>query len=215
MKYFTPELYRLGNTPSSSIYDDFDLIWDQKIREYHKYLRTIKSQTPSEVFRLASKICLGGGEIVGTTRSSITVWLDEVLYLIEFELDKSTSRLRHRPALPGHPFDSSGHCWLYEELEMLVPGVFQIEILLSDGRILRFRFKNVTIWEFANRGKAVRNGASIQGSETRPKLTLTKLKELVFSPSFKALEPHNRRTKKKANSTAGTIKKALVLKSPK
>lgn len=190
MKYFTPKLYRLGNTPSSAIYENFDLIWDRKIKDYHKYLLSIKPNTPSEVMRLARKICLYGGEIVGVTKTSVTVWLDEVLYVIEFELDADTPQPRHRPALSGHPFDSSGHAWLYDELEMLSPGVFLFEIMLSDGRILRFRFRNVII------------------SDSRPKLTLSKLQELVFFPAYRARH-EVRKARKKKFDAAATPKQTL------
>jgi hypothetical protein len=179
MKYFTPKLYRLGNTESSDVYDDFDLVWDEKIREYRKYLRSIKSQTPADMMRLGSKICLHDGEIVGVTKSSISVWLNEVLYSIEFDLDPSGPQPKHGPPISGHPFDTTGHCWLYDELELISPGVFQFEILISNGKILRFRCRDVAI-------RVVHQ--EILGRPVRGKLTLAKLQEVVMGSPQKVAD---------------------------
>lgn len=195
MKYFTPKLYRQGNTDSSDVYDDFDLVWDDKIREYRKYLRSIKSQTPTDMMRLASKICLHDGEIVGVSKSSISVWLNEVLYSIEFDLDTSAPQPKHGPPISGHPFDTTGHCWLYDELELISPGLFQFEVLLSNGKILRFRCRDVAI-------RVVHQ--EILGHPAPGKLTLSKLQEVVMGSPQKVAELQKLRRIAKGHTTKNT-----------
>ncbi len=170
------------------MYEEFDLIWDGRIREYHKYLKSIKSQTPTEVMRLASKISLHDGEIVGITKSRVTVWLDEVLYSIEFDLDTSAPQPRHLPTIAGHPFDTKGRFWLYDELELISPGLFQFEILLSNGRILRFSLVTSTFSSWVVNTVRQSSMRSRACTILKPSSHISKLKELVLGPPHRTAD---------------------------
>jgi hypothetical protein len=145
MKYFTPELLREGNTDNSLIYHEFDEIWDQNIHSYHRYLRSIGPNMPSQIKRLAHGICLHDGEILDWSKSSLSIRCRGVLYYINFTLDETIPAPGNGPVLSGLPFDVAGKVWLYDELQLLAPGRYLFEILTSNGRILRFRFIDVVI----------------------------------------------------------------------
>jgi hypothetical protein len=180
MKYFTPELYRRGNSEDDAEVDAVEREWHFAVQQYRKYLRKNTSRMPLEVRRLATQICLHDGRIVRVTKSSITVWLNEVLYTIEFKLDTSVPQPKHGAALVGHPFDRSGHFWLYDELELLDSGAFLFEVLLSNGRILRFRFRDVTVWELGRPNNTSDPQTVANLDLNQPKLTLAKLRKLVL-----------------------------------
>ena len=213
MKYFTPELYRRGNSDDDAEVDAVELEWHEAIQQHRKYLRKIAKRVPPELLRLSSKMCLHDGEIIGLTKSSVTVWIGGVLVSVEFQLDQSAPRPKWGPAIAGHPFDTSGHCWLYDELEEIEPGVFLFEVLISNGKILRFRCRNVVIWEVAER-----NGTNPSNGAAHPPLTLPKLRELVLASSAKspraakskttAKQDPPRRTKAKLKSGSATSRTA-------
>jgi hypothetical protein len=151
MKYFTPELLKAGNSEDSGLYNNFDEIWEQKLELYRKYLDLVSKQIPPSVGELARRMCLHDGKIVRRTKHEILVELGQIVYSITFvpHTHSFFSRISKTP-----PRDRYDGLWLYDELEIIAPGVFQFEILTSTYEVLRYRFKDVLITKSKSRQSA-------------------------------------------------------------
>lgn len=182
MKYFTPQLFRRGNSSNAAVANAAEAAWESATQRYRDYLTSISSGLTPEVKRLATGICLHDGSIVRFTDSSVTVRLDQVVYSIEFELDQLAHQTLHGSILNGYPFSSEHPHWLYDELRLIKPGVYLFEVLLSTGQILRYRFQDVSIWELTVPKRSIEG--QIYGSELKElRQLLSKLRKLAVGAS--------------------------------
>ena len=147
MKYFTPECYMRFNSADASVANRADADWERALTAYRKHLRSIRLKLSASVAHLANDTCLHDAEYLGFSKMAmpamtgdvamIAVRNDGAVNFLIYVLDREP--LVTRP-LESDAFDVSQPHWLYDEVDVVGPGVFQHEILLSDGRVLLVRF---------------------------------------------------------------------------
>ena len=147
MKFFTPECYVRFNSTDASVANRADADWERALAAYRKHLRSIRLKLPASVASLANDACLHDAEYLGFSKMTmpamsgdvamIAVRKDGAVNFLVYVLDGEP--LVTRP-LESDAFDVSQPHWQYDEVDVVGPGVFQHEILLSDGRVLSVRF---------------------------------------------------------------------------
>lgn len=147
MRFFTPELYVRFNSPDVSVANQADADWERALTAYRKHLRSIRLKLPASVANLANDSCLHDAEYLGFSKmampamtgdvATIAVRKDGAVNFLVYVLDGEP--LVTRP-LESNAFHVSQPHWLYDEVDVVGTGVFQHEILLSDGRVLSICF---------------------------------------------------------------------------
>lgn len=147
MKFFTPELYARFNSANAAIANRADADWERALPAYRKHLRSLRSKLSGSVAKMANEICLHDAEYLGFSKMTmpamtgdvamIAVRKDGAVCFLIYVLDGEP--LVTRP-LDDEAFDVSQPHWLYDEVDVTSPGIYQHEILLSDGRVLSIRF---------------------------------------------------------------------------
>ena len=147
MKFFTPELYARFNSEVASVANRADADWERALAAYRKHLRSIRLKLPATVASMANDSCLHDAEYLGFSKMTmpamsgdvamIAVRKDGAVHFLVYVLDGEP--LVTRP-LEDDAFDVSQPHWLYDEVDVAGDGVFQHDILLSDGRVLSVRF---------------------------------------------------------------------------
>ena len=147
MKFFTPELYVRFNSDVASVANRADADWERALAAYRKHLRSIRLKLPASVACLANDSCLHDAEYLGFSKMTmpamtgdvamIAVRKDGAVNFLVYVLDDEPMVTR---PLEADVFDVSQPHWLYDEVAVAGDGVFQHDILLSDGRVLSVRF---------------------------------------------------------------------------
>lgn len=153
MKYFTPELFVAFNSDDEHVANDAALQWDQAVSDYDGHLKSIRRRFSRNVREL-SRLNLHDADYLEYAEDSpsgqhsaahLTVRQNgEVIVLLYF--------LREEPritAAKNRIFSEQSVHWLYDEVDAFGPEDFSHEILLSNGRMLRFRFRHLSILKVA------------------------------------------------------------------
>lgn len=147
MKFFTPELYVRFNSAVTSVANRANTDWERAVAAYRKHRRSIRLKLPASVACLAHDTCLHDAEYLGFTKMTMPAMTGDMA-LIAVRKDGAVNFLVYvfdgepmvtRP-LEADIFDVSQPHWLYDEIDIARAGVFQHDILLSDGRVLSVQF---------------------------------------------------------------------------
>ena len=159
MKYFTPELYVLGNSPDEADWERQEEEWERQIKRYQRHYRKIKDQLPETVRRFHDDYCLHDADVFGPARFSNgprSAKTDQVVMVVQ---NLNTLFAQHLNTLmvlryaitaeplvqvpvPSDVFHVGQPIWLYDEIDVVTPGEFVHEILVSDGRVIRIQFSD-------------------------------------------------------------------------
>lgn len=147
MRFFTPELYVRFNSAVTSVANRADADWERALTAYRKHLNSIRPKLTASIASLTSNTCLHDAEYLGFSKMTMPAMTGDVA-MIAVRKDGAVNFLVY--VLDGEPlvtrpleddlFDVSQPQWLYDELDVAGNGVFQHDILLSDGRVLSIRF---------------------------------------------------------------------------
>ena len=158
MKYFTPELYVLGNSPKEADWERQDAEWERQIKRYQRHYRKIKKLLPESVRRFHDDYELHDADVFGPARFSNgarSSKSDEVVLVAQntdtlYAEHLNTLMILHytitaKPIVelpvPSDVFHPGHAVWLYDEIDVVKAGDFLQEVLLSDGRVLKIRFR--------------------------------------------------------------------------
>jgi hypothetical protein len=146
MKYFTPELYLRGNSPDEAIVAGIEEEWERAIRRYRRRLARIQRTFPKQwhTFR-KQHIRLHDAQVLGITRQADTlVFLlqpeapSDAMVILRFTLN---GELEIDPAaLPGRQ-GRQPVTWMYEEFDLDRRGRCMVEVLLSNGWVVKAPFR--------------------------------------------------------------------------
>ncbi len=148
MKFFTPELYLDFNSRDRKKVLSAHDKWEHALEAYGAHLRRIGPRLPSRVRELANSLCLHDAEfedylLPTVDRRPLAILMlrheSESIYLVYMLAKKPQTKKTKRP----WPFSQQPVLWLYDEFDIDVDGFPQHEILLSDGRMLTFRFTDL------------------------------------------------------------------------
>lgn len=144
MKYFTPELLArvrsLNDRVSEKAHDD----WDRAIARYHRRLEQITSRLPASIKRFRRQLCLHDAQIIAMAHHGkqffIVVQLEppsRTTVFLTFHL-LAKPRIEHRSSQEAN--HSGCVTWMYEEFNLDRRNRCTLDILLSDGGVVKLRF---------------------------------------------------------------------------
>lgn len=165
MKYFTPDLFIAFNSSDRGIAKVASTQWDKAVAAYDKHLRSIRRKLPRQL----TDLCLHDAEFIEfeevspNSRHAVAHLVlrnaGEIIFLSYFLLEKPSIAQPLEDAV----FSPLAVQWLYDEIDCHGARDFSHEILLSDGRVFRFRFEHLSILTAvasAPEPVALRNSAS-------------------------------------------------------
>jgi hypothetical protein len=158
MKYFTPELYVQGNSDDDDAVDYVEKEWERRIKRYRRHYKKIEAQLPPMLRKFDVEQCLhdadvfapallpanapwNGPELVIVAQQINTVFPEYVNTLAILQYDITAPPVVEVP-VESPVFYKEQPIWLYEEVDVVEPGVFSHEILISDGRVIKVLFRN-------------------------------------------------------------------------
>jgi hypothetical protein len=157
MKYFTPELFVRGNSDEPDEVDRVEAEWERATKRYRRHYKKIETSLPLALRKFHDEQCLHDAEVVGPAQMSLyslpfnrkdvvivaqqtnTLVPEFVNTLAILQYAITADPVVERP-VDSPVFKATRREWLYDEIDVVKPGVFQHEIFLSDGHVLRIRF---------------------------------------------------------------------------
>jgi hypothetical protein len=159
MKYFTPELYIQGNSPDEDVVDRAVEEWERANKRYLRRYKKIKGLLPESFCKFHDECCLHDADVFGPAWLSMqtlpwgfrdlvivaqnvnTLFAEHLNTLMFLQYALSAEPVIERPG-PETFFHKGQAIWLYDEVDVLEPGVFLHEIFIRDGRVVKLRFRD-------------------------------------------------------------------------
>jgi hypothetical protein len=159
MMYFTPERYVRGNSENDDEVDRVEKEWEAALKEYGRHYKKIERHLPAALRLFNSEQCLHDAEIDGPVvqQPFALPWSPKYVLIAARQLNTLIPEFLNTVAVlhytvAGEPiitrpvrspvFHAGQPIWLYEEVDLIEPGLFQHEILVSDGRVISIRFRD-------------------------------------------------------------------------
>jgi hypothetical protein len=158
MKYFTAEMYVRFNEVPDDESDAAHEEWELAGRRYERRYKKIAPQLPEELRRFHDEQCLHDADVVGPALLSthlypwnsrdVTIVAQQINTLIP-QFKNTLAILQYavtEPPVVEQPlrsavFSDVQPIWLYDEIDLVEPGVFSHEILISNGFVVKLRFR--------------------------------------------------------------------------
>ena len=152
MKYFTPELYLRFNSKDRTVAAKANDEWETAIEEYRNHLRQIGPRLVPNVRKLAKSLSLHDAHYLGLRQPKIR-HLQHPIAVLATQAEATTFLLVYtlarepelRDAKPHWRFSKKQVHWLYDEFDIDSRGNQQHEVLLSNGKIIKLRFRDVQL----------------------------------------------------------------------
>lgn len=178
MKYFTPELYVQGQSRDEDVLDRTEEEWEQRIKRYRRHYKRIESQLPEALRKFHDEQCLHDADWYGIAQlSTYTVpWNSQDVTIIAGqentlipEFLNTLAILQYGVTAPpviekplaSKVFSDVQPIWLYDEIDLVEPGVFSHSILVSNGFVVTIQFREFR-YHIAPLLTPARNGAVAQ-----------------------------------------------------
>ena len=162
MKYFTPRLFADLNSSDERVADKAEREWEEGRTEYQEHVKQIAAELPKSLREFCRSTSLHDAIVESGEPLIDAVWL---MSLADSKRKRSWASLPVRrngirfwlhyadPVEPPeiiHPVESPVFrqdmvLWLYDEVDVVKKGVFSHSILLSNGDVLIFRFKDFAL----------------------------------------------------------------------
>ncbi len=158
MKYFTPELYVQGQSLDDDVLDRTEEAWERATQRYRRRYGKIKSQLPEALRKFHDEQCLHDADWCAIAQISactlprnsqdVTIIAAQENTLIPAFLN-TLAILQYTVTAPPvieRPVDSEVFSfvqpiWLYDEIDLIEPGLFSHSILVSNGLVVTIQFR--------------------------------------------------------------------------
>jgi hypothetical protein len=159
MKYFTPELYVQGNSDDDDVVDHVEQEWERRNNRYGRHYKKIQSQLPETLRKFHDEQCLHDADWAGFAQLSpytlpcnaqdVTIIARQENTLIP-EFVNTLAILQYAVTAPpvieqpvkSKVFSDVQPIWLYDEIDVVSPGVFSHSILVSNGLVVTIHFRD-------------------------------------------------------------------------
>jgi len=157
MKCFTPELYVQGQSREDEVLDRAHEEWERANQRYLKQYRRIERELPAALRRFHDEQCLHDAEWCGMAPWPVTMPASDAQCVAIIVRQDNTlipqflntlAVLQYvitAPPVIERPvedfFRDVRPVWLYEEVDLIGPGVFSHSILLSNGLVVTIQFR--------------------------------------------------------------------------
>jgi hypothetical protein len=155
MKYFTPDMFVRLNSGDNAVARRAESEWEKAAARYRTCFRRIAPELPEELRRFCTELDPHDAEIIGLTKRGAPSPRRRSAELFARQRNKLlilTYSLAEKPTmempLESSVFYNEQPIWLYDEIAVVRPGVFSHEILISNGYVYRFVFKEFEYDEF-------------------------------------------------------------------
>ncbi len=159
MKYFTPELFVQGNSDDPDDVDFVEAAWENAIERYTQRFEAIKPQLPENLRRFEAEQCLHDADVLspawnppGSANGSCgeVIFVAQQVNTLYPEFQNTLAILKYAAvaeptvAIPvvSEVFKDVQPNWLYDEIDVVEPGVFSHEVLLSNGQVVKILFRD-------------------------------------------------------------------------
>jgi hypothetical protein len=159
MRYFLPELHVQLNSPDDEVADAAEEAIDRASEEYNRRWAEIKPLMPPTVVRFYEEQFLhdadvfaparlsatgpspAGGEVIIVAQqiNTLNAPTHDTLIFLHYAV---TAEPRIEIPVRSRVFDPVQPIWLFDEFDMVEPGVFTHSILVSDGRVIVIPFRD-------------------------------------------------------------------------
>jgi hypothetical protein len=158
MRFFRPELYVQGNSSDDDLVDEAEVALEQASADYNRHWAEITAQMPSAVVQFHDEQNLHdadvfapaqfagpgsplGGDVLIVAQQINTLYAGFIntLALLSYA---TTEPPRVELPIRSPVFNPVQPIWLYDEFDVIRPGVFTHSILISDGRIVTIQFRD-------------------------------------------------------------------------
>lgn len=158
MKYFRPELYVQLNSPDEALADAAEEAIERANDAYCQRWRQIQPHLSPSVVRFGEQHCLhdadvfaparladptptaSPGDVVIVTQNVNTLYPEHLNTLIFLYYAGAEEPTITTPVI-SDVFNAVQPHWLYDEFDVIEPGVFSHSILISDGRVVTIHFR--------------------------------------------------------------------------
>ena len=158
MKYFTPELYVQGQSLDDDVVNRTEEAWERASQRYRRRYGKIKSQLPEPLRKFHDEQCLHDADWCGIAQLSactlprnsqdVTIIAAQENTLIP-EFLNTLAILQYTVTAPpvierpveSEVFSYVQPIWLYDEIDLIEPGVFSHSILVSNGLVVTIHFR--------------------------------------------------------------------------
>jgi hypothetical protein len=156
MRFFRPELYVQGNSPDDDLVDEAEEALERASADYNRRWAEIKAQMPTSVVQFHDEQNLHdadvfapaqfagpgsplGGDVLIVAQQINTLYAEfiDTLALLSYA---TTEAPQVEIPIRSPVFNPVQPIWLYDEFDVVSPGVFTHSILISDGRVVTIRF---------------------------------------------------------------------------
>ena len=183
MKYFTPELYVRINAASDDEAEAAHDEWERAGQRYRRRYKKIESQLPEALRKFHDEQCLHDADWCGLAQlppytfplnsPGVTIVARQVNTLVP-EFLNTLAILQYTVTAPpviekpveSDVFSDVQPKWMYDEIDLIEPGVFSHSILVSNGLVVTIQFREFR-YHIAPLLDAARNGAAAE--QVRPK----------------------------------------------
>ncbi len=159
MKYFTPELYVQGNSGDDDVVDFVEQEWERRNNRYRRHYKKIQSQLTEALRKFHDEQCLHDADWAGFAQLSpytfasnlqdVTIIARQENTLIP-EFVNTLAILQYAVTAPpiiekpvkSNVFSDVQPIWLYDEIDVVSPGVFSHSILVSNGLVVTIHFRD-------------------------------------------------------------------------
>ncbi len=175
MKYFTPDMYARINAASDDEAEAAHDEWEQAGRRFRRRYKKIESQLPEFLRKFHDEQCLHDADWCGLAllptytfplnSSGVTIVARQANTLIP-EFLNTLAILQYTVTAPpiiekpvvSKAFSDVQPIWLYDEIDLIEPGVFSHSILVSNGLVVTIQFREFR-YHIAPLLDAARNGS--------------------------------------------------------
>lgn len=158
MKLFTPELYIQINSPDDDIAEAGHDEWERRIKRSRRHYKKIESQLPEVLRKFHDEQCLhdadwagfahlpghvfpwNGSDVVILARQENTLIPQFLNTLAILQYTVTAPPLLEKP-VQSSVFSDVQPIWLYDEIDVVSPGVFSHSILVSTGLVVTIYFR--------------------------------------------------------------------------
>ncbi len=150
MKYFTPELYMMGQAEDDETANEADRLWDEALERYERRLEEIRPELPEHV-RAFNELLLHDAVVESMYRVRDKLVFVALKDIPPRDLVTMTYTLAAEPVINKEALAGEG-CevmeFMYDELDVMEENgqkVFTQSILFSNGWEVQLRFRDVEV----------------------------------------------------------------------
>ena len=159
MQYFTPKLHVQSNSRDKRVADRAAAKWKEANQRYIRHYKKIARQLPPDLSKFADEQFLHDADFDGPNmiRPFALPWSPQFvtiavrqIHTLAAEFKNTCAVLFYEVAEPPvietpivhWVFHPAGPQWLWDEVDLIKPDLFSHEILVSDDRVIKIRFRD-------------------------------------------------------------------------